>query len=120
MQFGWRPEVKTSHPPIPLYFDFIEHNFGPYNFGEDIERSDVFIYQEQRLVDSYKMHKQYANKQLMNGCQSYRFNFPKNHENGRFVDDGLMNKIFGSKMLEKDTEVDDFIGMNPECTKIND
>lgn len=31
-----------------------------------------------------------------------------------------MNKIFGSKMLEKDTEVDDFIGMNPECTKIND
>jgi len=23
MKFGWKPEVKCSHPPIPLYFDFI-------------------------------------------------------------------------------------------------
>lgn len=23
MKFGWKPEVKCSHPPIPLYFDFV-------------------------------------------------------------------------------------------------
>jgi hypothetical protein len=119
MQFGWKPEIKTSHPPIPLYFDFIEHNYSPYNFGEDIEKSDVVVYQEQRFADSYKMHKKYANKQLFNGHQSYKFNFPKNHENGRFVDDGLLSKIFGSKKLEKDNDIDEFTGMNPECIEFN-
>ena len=23
MKFGWKPEVKCSNPPIPLYFDFV-------------------------------------------------------------------------------------------------
>lgn len=35
MMFGWKPEVKCSNPPIPLYFDFVEHRFDPYNFGEN-------------------------------------------------------------------------------------
>ena len=25
MMFGWKPEVETSNPPIPFYFDFVEH-----------------------------------------------------------------------------------------------
>jgi hypothetical protein len=33
MMFGWKPEVKCSHPPIPLYFDFVEHKMSPYIFG---------------------------------------------------------------------------------------
>lgn len=30
MKFGWKPEVKTSNPPIPLYFDFVQHRMHPY------------------------------------------------------------------------------------------
>ena len=116
MKFGWKPEVKTSHPPIPLYFDFVEHNFSFYNFGEDLLASDALVYTENRPQDSYKLHKMFANKQLMNGTTSYKFNFPKNHEGGRFVDDGLLTKIFGSKTIEKSVnDPDEFVGMNPEC-----
>lgn len=65
------------------------------------------------------MHKTFANKPLFNGCSSYKFSFPKNHENGKFVDDGLIEKIFGSKKLEKETQYDEFTGMNPECVQFN-
>ena len=34
MKFGWKPEVKCSHPPIPLYFDFVEHRLQYYEFGD--------------------------------------------------------------------------------------
>lgn len=102
-----------------MYFDFIEHNFGPYNFEEEFDKTDVVVYQGQRFSDSYSMHKKYANKNLCNGTLSYKFNFPKNHENGRFVDDGLIQKIFGSKMMEKDNELDEFSGMNPDCEEVN-
>jgi len=61
MMFGWKPEVKCSHPPIPLYFDFVEHNFNPYSFGEDPLESDCIVYQELRFKDTYKLHKQFAN-----------------------------------------------------------
>lgn len=67
MKFGWKPEVKTSNPPIPLYFDFVRHRMHIYNFGR-ISRdplsgplSDVLVYQQKRFNDSYQMHKAYAN-----------------------------------------------------------
>ena len=53
MKFGWKPEVKCSHPPIPLYFDFVEHRLHPYRFEEDMENSDVLVYQQSRPKDSY-------------------------------------------------------------------
>lgn len=61
MMFGWKPEVKCSHPPIPLYFDFVEHNFNSYTFGDDLLTSDAIVYQELRVQDTYKMHKKFAN-----------------------------------------------------------
>ena len=30
MKFGWKPELKCTHPPIPLYFDFVEHRLNIY------------------------------------------------------------------------------------------
>jgi hypothetical protein len=30
MIFGWKPEVEASNPPIPFYFDFVEHNLWRY------------------------------------------------------------------------------------------
>lgn len=33
MKFGWKPEVKCSHPPIPLYFDFVDHQFNIYQLS---------------------------------------------------------------------------------------
>ena len=44
MKFGWKPEVKCSHPPIPTYFDFVEHRLHPYRFEDNIENSDVLVY----------------------------------------------------------------------------
>ena len=52
MKFGWKPEVRCSHPPIPLYFNFVEHRLHTYRFDET-EESDVVIYQEKRPTDTY-------------------------------------------------------------------
>ena len=119
MKFGWKPEVKCSHPPIPLYFDFVQHRLHPYHF-DDYQTSDVMVYRERRSHDSYQMHKRFANKQLQNGTMSYKFNFPKNHDGGRFNYDGLLEQIFGSGDMQKEADdPDEFIGMNPECEAIN-
>lgn len=64
------------------------------------------------------MHKTYANQQLKNGSQSYKFNFPKNHEGGRFNDEGLLDQIFGSRSMERGAE-EEFYGMNPICLEAN-
>ena len=62
------------------------------------------------------MHKRFANKPLLNGLTSYRFNFPKNHENGKFNYDGMLEQIFGSREMEKEADdPDEFVGMNPDC-----
>lgn len=45
MKFGWKPEVKCSHPPIPLYFDFVEHKLHPYNLEDEDEENDIIVYQ---------------------------------------------------------------------------
>jgi hypothetical protein len=66
------------------------------------------------------MHKRFANKQLLNGATSYKFNFPKNHDGGKFTYDGLLEEIFGSReMAREGDDPDDFQGMNPECEEIN-
>ena len=64
MKFGWRPEVKCSHPPIPLYFDFVEHKLDQYNITDEIEGADVIIFDNWRPSDSYQLHKKIANKNL--------------------------------------------------------
>jgi hypothetical protein len=67
------------------------------------------------------MHKRFANKQLQNGCSSYKFNFPKNHDGGRYNYDGLLEQIFGSQDVAVNTnDPDEFTGMNPECVKFNE
>jgi len=51
---------------------------------------------------------------------SYKFNFPKNHDGGKFNDDGLLEQIFGSRSMERSADdPDDFVGMNPECEQLN-
>ena len=115
MKFGWRPEVKCSHPPIPLYFDFVEHRLDSYTFEEG---RDVLVYQEPRFSDTYKMHKKYANKPLLNGTSSYKFQFPKNHEGARFNHEGLLTQIFGAKEVGPQDEAE-FDGMNPLCAEVN-
>jgi hypothetical protein len=119
MKFGWKPEVKCSHPPIPLYFDFVEHRLQLYDFEEE-DGQDCLVYKERRTLDSYAMHKRFANKILQNGMISYRFNFPKNHDGGRFNYDGLLEQIFGSRVMQREAEdPDEFVGMNPECQEQN-
>ena len=49
---------------------------------------------------------------------SYKFNFPKNHEGGRFNDEGLLDKIFGSRSMERGSDLE-FTGINPECDEAN-
>ena len=67
-----------------------------------------------------RWHKQHANTQLKNGTNSYRFNFPKNHDGGKFNYDGLLEKIFGSRSMDREAaDEDDFVGMNPDCEEIN-
>lgn len=73
MIFGWKPEVETSNPPIPLYFDFVEHPLNAYHIENG---NDVIVYQERRPKDSYTLHKWLANQELHNGVSSYSFKFP--------------------------------------------
>ena len=106
MKFGWKPEVKTSNPPIPLYFDFVRHRMHIYHFGRISKDplgpfSDVFVYQQKRFNDSYQMHKAYANQHLYNGTSSYKFNFPKHHVGGKYNYDGLLEQIFGQRNPEE-------------------
>jgi hypothetical protein len=49
MKFGWKPEVKCSHPPIPLYFDFVDHIFNIYSLTiyptkSNIYNHDIIVY----------------------------------------------------------------------------
>ncbi len=53
MMFGWKPEVKCSHPPIPLYFDFVQHRLHIYQFGDDVEASDCEVSYERNDQGSY-------------------------------------------------------------------
>ena len=45
-----------ANPPIPLYFDFIEHPLDNYSNSEPV------IFLGFRPKDSYEMHHAYANK----------------------------------------------------------
>ena len=66
------------------------------------------------------MHKRFANQQLQNGTMSYKFNFPKNHDGGRYNYDGLLEQIFGSRDVQAEAnDPDEFVGMNPECERVN-
>jgi len=56
MVFGWQPQVECTTPPIPLYFDFVEHPVGIYNFTNfytNFGGKDVLVYQGYRPSDSY-------------------------------------------------------------------
>ena len=53
---SWRPNLSMANPPIPLYFDFIEHPLDNYSNSEPV------IFLGFRPKDSYEMHHAYANK----------------------------------------------------------
>lgn len=51
---------------------------------------------------------------------SYKFNFPKNHDGGRYNYDGLLEQIFGARDVQAEAnDPDEFVGMNPECERVN-
>jgi len=61
------------------------------------------------------MHKQYANKQLKNGTNSYKFNFPKNHDGGKFNYDGLLDKIFHATIYDLALHFTPANSLGPAC-----
>ena len=56
MKFGWKPEVSIAVPPVPLYFDFLNH---PY---DEFRVEDTIIYNGFRPKTSFQMHEEYSNK----------------------------------------------------------
>lgn len=64
--------------------------FGEVSSDPEAPLTDVLVYSQARFHDSYQMHQSYANKQLLNGATSYKFNFPKHHSSGKFNYDGLL------------------------------
>lgn len=116
MIFGWRPQVECTSPPIPLYFDFIEHPIGIYNF-----QYDTLVYQEMRPKDSYQMHQHLANLQGKY-LPSYQFKYPKFHDCGKFKYDDLLNDLFGDRSEKGSAQSAtlsylgpkfEYVGMNP-------
>jgi hypothetical protein len=53
MIFGWRPKIESMSPPIPLYFDFIEHPIKAYNLTGGL---NTVVYQGHRPKNSYQVH----------------------------------------------------------------
>ena len=59
MKFGWKPEVKCSHPPIPLYFDFIQPLLYIYNLdnqeynNNNQNPTDIIVYKSKIFIDTY-------------------------------------------------------------------
>ncbi|CDW76472.1 zinc carboxypeptidase family protein [Stylonychia lemnae] len=126
MAFGWKPQIDCQSPPIPLYFDFVDHPLHLYSLEKG---KDILIYQEKRPKDSFQVHKQFSNKWLtqfhvqevmqndlsmgefydkksfMSSClgQSYQFKFPKNYEHGKFKYDKILSDIFGD--YQSDTAI---------------
>ena len=101
MKFGWRPKVSVSTPPIPLYFDFLEH---PY---EEFKHEDQIVYNGFRPKTSFKLHEEFANKKNNN---SYTFSFPSHYKIGSFKYEGAFEKLLKFCSNEDDR---DFVGMSP-------
>lgn len=80
MQFGWKPQADKEIPPIPFCFGLVNYNLEQFNYPKA-------LYVGPRFTNSYKMHEQYANKQMRlpimreDGqdmqVQAYPFTFPK-------------------------------------------
>lgn len=102
MKFGWRPKVTAPKPPIPLYFDFLEHPY--YEFGED----DTLVYHGFRPKTSFKLHEEFANK---TDPPTYGFSFPSNYRIGSFKYEGVFEKLLKFCGNEETRE---FVGMNPK------
>ena len=99
MKFGWRPEVSISTPPIPLYFDFLEHPYEDFRYNDDI------VYNGFRPKTSFVMHEEFSNKH-----NSYSFSFPNHHKISNFKYEGAFEKLL--KFWSQEDERD-FVGMNP-------
>eukprot|EP00347_Sterkiella_histriomuscorum_P020582 403337255 len=145
MVFGWKPQIECSSPPIPLYFDFVEHNLSIYDFENRSDKIDIIVYQELRSKDSFQLHKRFSNKMLcepqtlmtqdlqnqnMNSFlgQAYKFTFPKHFENGKFKYDKVLTDLFGDYQstgaaqnhFNEEEDYFGFTGMNPYCLKKNE
>ena len=102
MKFGWKPQISKGTPPIPLYFDFIEH---PY---WEFEENDQIIYYGFRPKTSFELHERFSNKSLP---FAYPFDFPSHYKIGQFRYDGPFRKL--SRFTDNNYERE-FTGMNPK------
>lgn len=84
MKFGWRPKISQGTPPIPLYFDFLEHPF--WEFSEE----DVIMYYGFRPKTSFELHEKYSNKSVP---LAYPFVFPSHYKIGCFKYEGAFSKL---------------------------
>ena len=104
MKFGWRPQISQGTPPIPLYFDFLEH---PY---WEFKESDRIVYYGFRPRTSFELHEKFSNKALP---FAYNFTFPNHYKIGKFRYEGPFAKL--AKFTDNDGERE-FTGMNPKLT----
>lgn len=102
MKFGWRPTITQGTPPIPLYFDFLEHPY--WEFKEE----DEIIYYGFRPRTSFDLHEKFSHKRVP---FAYPFTFPSHYKIGQFRYEGPFAKLAKFKDNEDDRE---FIGMNPK------
>ena len=102
MKFGWKPQINQGKPPIPLYFDFLEHPY--WEFKEE----DEIIYYGFRPRTSFELHEKFSNKNLP---FAYPFNFPNHYKIGQFKYEGPFAKL--ARFSDNDWERE-FTGMNPK------
>ena len=57
MKFGWKPESDKETPPIPLCFGLVKYKLEQFNYPK-------VIYVGPRFINSFKVHEEFANKQL--------------------------------------------------------
>ena len=102
MKFGWRPKITHGTPPIPLYFDFLEH---PYWEFKEI---DTIVYYGFRPKTSFDLHEKFSNKTNSFG---YQFTFPSHYKISQFKYEGAYEKLARFWDFNSNQE---FVGMNPK------
>ena len=105
MKFGWRPKIAKGAPPIPLYFDFLEHPFWEY------KDDDIILYNGFRPKTSFELHENYSSKA---NPYAYSYTFPQHYKLGSYSYEGAYSKL--SRFCDND-EWRDFVGMNPKASQ---
>lgn len=105
MKFGWKPNITKGTPPIPLYFDFLEHPF--WEFKDE----DLVLYYGFRPKTSFEMHEQFSNRANL---FSYPYTFPQHYKLGSYKYEGAYAKL--SKFVDTH-DWREFVGMNPKANQ---